>query len=91
MKFRRKVVEVEAIQIKENFNRTKAIEKFVGEPSMMIISKDDDGRKEISLTLRSQYYPIHFHVGDYLYRDIDGKYRSCSEEHFLHVYEEVEE
>lgn len=97
MKFRKKSIEIEAIQFKANFNSIKELEKFCGDclGDISITRGPNINITEAHiLTLEDGINKKVKHIateGDWIIKGIRGEFYPCKPDIFEETYEKVEE
>jgi len=90
MKYIKKTVEVEAIQLREN--NLNEVKRFIGKENQRIEFYNHEGDFLRNINPKGIFMP-HDHIakiGDYIVKEMDGRFYSIPEKLFLDTYEIVD-
>lgn len=86
MKYRKKPVEIEAIQFEDNSDRILEIAEFMG-GDLRVNYEDKDNPYIPIETLEGT---MKAHVGDYIIKGVKGEFYPCREDIFEQTYDKVD-
>ncbi len=88
MKYRKKPVSIEAIQVEDNADCILAIHEFMGQETTRVNYEDKDNPYIKIETLEGT---MKASVGDYIIKGVNGELYPCKPDIFEKTYEEVTE
>lgn len=85
-KYRKKPVEIEALQFLDDVDRITELSNFIDDQDLRVSYKDPKNPKLLLKTLEGV---MEASVGDYIIRGVHGEFYPCKPDIFKETYEEV--
>ena len=87
MKYRKKPVVIEALQLEDNAERLEELSNFIDNQDLRVDYKDPKNPKLILETLEGE---MRASIGDYIINGVNGEFYPCKPDIFEKTYEKVE-